>query len=82
MGALFVLVFGSVGVILLAAVIRILAGIIVATIVCLPGEWAWDNVMPALFGLPDASIGQVWFLAFLLTLLIPHSTARSNSSSD
>lgn len=82
MGALIVLVFGFIGVWLFAAAARIFGGCIIATVVCLPAGWAWDKVMPALFGLPQATLGQMWILAFLLAMLIPTPSSSSSSSSD
>jgi hypothetical protein len=73
---------GAAAVFVGASLLAVVGAIVVATLLCVPFEWAWDNVMPQVFELTNISLGQAWYLLFGSTLLFSRSGNSSSNKDD
>lgn len=57
----------------------ILVGMFASFILAFPVKWLWNWLFPTVLGLPEISAFQAWGLLFLLRLLFPQTTWKTET---
>ena len=56
----------------------IVIALVIGVLIAFPLLWAWNWLMPVVFGLPEIGFLQAWVMMFLANVFFKNSSSSSN----
>jgi hypothetical protein len=57
-------------------------GLIASVLMAFPVKWLWNWLLPEIFGFKQISASQAWGLVFMLQLMLPKTSIKSDNNNN